>query len=108
MGRGEEEEEEEGEHPMSDDSALSSGGRRKKKASKYEEEKRKNIMTFFGNIQGCPEENLCQNLTSKTFRTSSVKLERVLGLTVSSNASLATAPSTGEEYSWEISYFARA
>ena len=36
-----------------------------------------------------------------------MKLERVLGLTVSSNASLATAPSTGEEYSWETSYFAR-
>ena len=35
--------------------------------------------------------------TSKLFRTSSVKLERVLGLTVSSNASLATAPSTGKK-----------
>ena len=45
-----------------------------------------------------PKKKVRQNLTSKTFRTSSVKLERVLGLTVSSNASLATAPSTGEEY----------
>ena len=31
----------------------------------------------------------------ETSRSTSVKLERVLGLTVSSNASLATAPSTG-------------
>ena len=86
MGRGEEEEEEEGEHPMSDDSAPSSGGRRKRKTSKYAEQK----CYFWQYYQ------LCQNVTSATFRTSSVKLERVLGLTVSSNASLATAPSTGK------------
>ena len=43
---------------------------------------------------------------NQCFRTSSVKLERVLGLTVSSNASLATAPSTGKKWDFIFSNFA--